>query len=179
MPAPSNDAPMSMLSHDDLILLINKKPPLVDQMIDSEKQLQPNGVELTLQRVEVHESSGSIAFDNSERKLPQTKALDFDSDGWIRLPKGSYKIVFNEIVNIPKNIAAIAKPRSSLLRCGATIEAAVWDAGYSGRSESLLIVYNENGFKVQKNARVLQLLFFRLCEEVKKGYSGIYQNENV
>lgn len=150
-----------MLSHDELIFLINKKPPLVDQMIDPKIQVQPNGIELTLHRIEIHESSGSIAFDNSERKLPQTKNLDFDGDGWIHLPKGSYKIVFNEIVNIPKNIAAIAKPRSSLLRCGATIETAVWDAGYSGRSESLLVVYNENGFKVQKNARILQALVFQ------------------
>ncbi|MFA4935665.1 MAG: deoxyuridine 5'-triphosphate nucleotidohydrolase, partial [Candidatus Methanoperedens sp.] len=138
-----------------------------------------NGIELTLQRVETLESSGAIAFDNSERKLPPTKNMNFDNEGWVHLPKGSYKIVFNEVVNIPKNIAAIAKPRSSLLRCGATVETAVWDAGYSGRSESLLVVYNENGFKVKKDARVLQLLFFRLGEEVRAGYSGVYQNENV
>ncbi len=170
---------MSMLSFDELIFLLNKKPPLVDKMIDQGTQVQPNGIELTLQRLEVNESPGSIAFDNSERKLPQTKALDFDSDGWIYLSQGSYKIVFNEIVSIPKNIAAIAKPRSSLLRCGATIETAVWDAGYSGRSESLLVVHNENGFNVKKNARVLQLLFFRLDDEVAKGYCGVYQNDNV
>ena len=170
---------MSLLSHDELISLINQKPPLVEHMMDQKVQVQPNGVELTLQRVEIHEGSGSIAFDNSERKLPETKNLDFDDKGWVHLPKGSYKIVFNEIVNIPKNIAAIAKPRSSLLRCGATVETAVWDAGYSGRSESLLVVYNENGFKIKKDARVLQLLFFRLGEEVIKGYSGVYQNENI
>ncbi|MCG2727578.1 MAG: deoxyuridine 5'-triphosphate nucleotidohydrolase [Candidatus Methanoperedenaceae archaeon] len=168
-----------MLSHDELLSLLNKTPPLVEHMIDPEIQFQPNGIELTLQRVEVHESPGAIAFDNAERKLPVTKKINFDNEGWIHLPKGSYKIIFNEIVNIPKNIAAIAKPRSSLLRCGATIETAVWDTGYSGRSESLLVVYNEKGFKVKKNARVLQLLFFRLNEEVHKGYSGIYQNENV
>lgn len=168
-----------MLSHDELISLINEKPPLVEKMIDPDIQVQPNGIELTLQRVEFHEGPGSIAFDNSQRKLPQTKNLDFDDDGWLHLPKGSYKIVFNEIVNIPKNIAAIAKPRSSLLRCGVTVETAVWDAGYSGRSESLLVVYNEKGFRVKKDARVLQLLFFRLGGEVRKGYSGVYQNENV
>ena len=59
------------------------------------------------------------------------------------------------------------------------METAVWDAGYSGRSESLLVVYNKKGFDLKKDARVLQLLFFRLDEEVKNGYSGIYQNENV
>jgi dUTP pyrophosphatase len=170
---------MSLLSHEELISLIDQKPPLVEQMIDPDIQVQPNGIELTLQRVEIHEGSGAIAFGNSERKLPQTKVMDFDADGWIHLPKGSYKIVFNEIVNIPKNIAAIAKPRSSLLRCGVTVETAVWDAGYSGRSESLLVVFNENGFKIKKDARVLQLLFFRLGEEVRKGYAGIYQNENI
>ena len=168
-----------MLSHDELIYLLTKNPPLVEQMIDPAVQVQPNGIELTLQRVEAHESSGAIAFDNSERKLPQTKNIEFDKEGWVHLPKGSYKIVFNEIVNIPKNIAAVAKPRSSLLRCGATVETAVWDAGYSGRSESLLVVYNEKGFKLRKNARVLQLLFFRLGEDVSQGYSGVYQNENI
>jgi len=168
-----------MLSHEELVSLVNIETPLVEQMIDPEIQIQPNGIELTLARVEVHEGSGAIAFDNSERKLPTTKNMDFDDEGWIHLPKGSYKIMFNEIVNIPKNIAAIAKPRSSLLRCGATVETAVWDAGYRGRSESLLVVYNENGFKIKKNARVLQLLFFSLGEEVREGYSGVYQNENV
>ncbi len=168
-----------MLSHEELVSLVNNKPPLVEQMIDPDIQIQPNGIELTLNRIELHENPGAIAFDNSERKLPRTKNLDFDSEGWLHLPKGGYKIMFNEIVNIPKNIAAIAKPRSSLLRCGATVETAVWDAGYSGRSESLLVVYNEYGFKIRKNARVLQLLFFRLGEEVRKGYSGVYQNENI
>ncbi len=168
-----------MLSHDELISLIHKNPPLVEQMIDPALQVQPNGIELTLKRVEVHNSEGAIDFDNSERKLPQTENISFDSDGWLHLQKGSYKIVFNEIVNIPKNIAAIAKPRSSILRCSATIETAVWDAGYRGRSESLLVVYNEKGFRVKKNARLLQLLFFRLGEEVSEGYAGVYQNENV
>ncbi|NJD75601.1 MAG: deoxyuridine 5'-triphosphate nucleotidohydrolase [Candidatus Methanoperedens sp.] len=166
-----------MLSHNELISLVDKK--LVELMIDPDIQVQPNGIELTLQSIEVHETSGSVAFDNSERKLPATRNIDFGPDGWVHLPEGSYKIIFNEIVNIPKNFAAIAKPRSSLLRCGVTVETAVWDAGYSGRSESLLVVYNKKGFNVKKNARLLQLLFFRLGQEVEKGYSGAYQNENV
>lgn len=168
-----------MLSHEELVLLVNKKPPLVEQMINPDIQIQPNGIELTISRIEVHKGAGAIAFDNSQRTLPNTENLNFDREGWLHLPKGAYKIIFNEIVNIPKNIAAIAKPRSSLLRCGATIESAVWDAGYCGRSESLLVVFNDNGFRLRKNARVLQLLFFRLGEEVREGYSGIYQNENV
>ncbi len=170
---------MSLLSHDELVFLLHEKPLLIEHMIDPEVQIQPNGIELTLQRVEAYEGPGAIGFDNSDREIPPTKKIDFDYEGWIHLPEGSYKIIFNEIVNIPKNIAAIAKPRSSLLRCGVTIETAVWDAGYGGRSESLLVVYNENGFRIRKNARIVQLLFFRLGKEVREGYSGAYQNENI
>src|SRR4030066_926600 len=103
-----------MLSHEELVFLLKKNPPLVEHLIDPDIQIQPNGIELTLARVEVHEGSGAIAFDNAERKLPDTNKIDFDNEGGVYLPKGSYKIVFNEIVNIPKNMAAIAKPRSSL-----------------------------------------------------------------
>jgi dUTP pyrophosphatase len=73
---------------------------------------------------------------------------------------------------------ALARPRSSLLRCGVTIETAVWDAGYSGRSQALLVVHNPSGFHLQKNARVLQLVFFRLTGETE-GYQGKYQRENI
>jgi dUTP pyrophosphatase len=104
--------------------------------------------------------------------------LSFDEFGSIRLPAGIYSITFNEIVHLPKDIMALATPRSSLLRCGVTVNTAVWDAGYSGRSQSLMVVYNQKGFQIEKNARVIQLVFFRL-EEKTAGYNGIYQGENT
>jgi dUTP pyrophosphatase len=169
---------MSLLSRPQLIELLKRDPPLVEGIDNPDVQVQPNGIELTLQRVETLKTCGAVAYDNSERVLSRTSPLDFDSDGWIHLNRGAYKVVFNEIVNLPLNIAAIARPRSTLLRCGVNIETAVWDAGYSGRSESLLVVHNPVGFKVRKNARLLQLLFLCLEKPDSTGYSGIYQNEN-
>ena len=96
----------------------------------------------------------------------------------MELMPGSYIITYNEIVHIPTNLMALARPRSSLLRCGVNIGTAVWDAGYSGRSQSLMLVYNSSGFRVQKNARVAQLIFMPLTTETD-GYSGKYQNENI
>ena len=90
----------------------------------------------------------------------------------------AYIITYNEIVHLPKNVMALATPRSSLLRCGVTINTAVWDAGYSGRSQSLMVVYNPQGFRLQRNARVLQLVFFELTGETE-GYQGVYQGENI
>jgi len=170
---------MTLLSSTELRKLVQAKPPLLENAVDIETQIQPNGLELTLKEVKTIEGPGAVDFDNSERKLPAGKTLEFGSDGWIHLPEGIYKVLFNEIVNIPMNLAAIAKPRSSLIRCGVTLETAVWDAGYRGRSESMLVVYNTSGFRLKKNARIMQLLFYTLDTEVENGYSGVYQNENT
>ena len=152
---------------------------LVESMIDPETQTQMSGVELTLQKIERFNSAGAVAFDNKERKLPETEPLNFDEMGWIELPAGSYLVTFNEIVNIPKDVAAMARARSTLLRCGATLETALWDPGYRGRSQSLLVVYNPQGLKLKKNARLMQLVFLRLEKEAEKLYSGKYQGENI
>ena len=152
---------------------------LVESMIDPETQTQMCGVELTLQKIERFLTAGAVAFDNKERKLPETEPLNFDEMGWIELPAGSYLVTFNEIVNIPKDVAAMARARSTLLRCGATLETALWDPGYRGRSQSLLVVYNPQGLKLKKDARLMQLVFLRLENEADKLYSGKYQGENI
>ncbi len=152
---------------------------LVESMIDPETQTQMCGMELTLQRIERFTSAGGVAFDNKERKLPETETLSFDEMGWINLTAGAYLVTFNEVVNIPGDVAAIARARSSLLRCGATLETALWDPGYRGRSQSLLVVYNPLGLRLKKNARLMQLVFLRLEKEAEKLYSGKYQGENI
>jgi len=152
---------------------------LVESMIDPEMQTQMCGIELTLLSIEVFQSSGSLAFENIERKLPETAKIDFDETGWATLEAGAYLVIFNEIVNIPRDVAALARARSSLLRCGATLETALWDPGYRGRSQSLLVVYNPHGLRLKKNARLMQLVFLRLEKDAEKVYDGKYQGENI
>ncbi len=152
---------------------------LVESMIDPETQTQMCGVELTLQKIERFTTAGAVAFDNKERKLPETEPVNFDEMGWIELLAGSYLVTFNEIVNIPTDVTAMARARSTLLRCGATLETALWDPGYRGRSQSLLVVYNPLGLRLKKNARLMQLVFLRLEKEAEKLYSGKYQGENI
>ncbi|MFH1860786.1 MAG: deoxyuridine 5'-triphosphate nucleotidohydrolase [bacterium] len=168
----------TFLARKELVNLIQTKG-LVECLIDTDVQVQINGVELSLCSVEIFVDHGTIGFHNQERILSKTDALEPDLDGWFLLKQGQYKIIFNEIVNIPNDMMAIARPRSSLLRCGVSVSTAVWDSGYSGRSEALLLVHNSNGFRVKKDARLIQLLFFRLPEMVTQGYTGIYQGENI
>ena len=151
---------------------------LVEGAFDLTAQTQVNGFELTVEHIETFEAPGRIGFDNADRALPGCRPLAWNEDGRLFLPKGCYKIVFNETINIPKDMCAIAHPRSSLLRMGATVHTAVWDAGYRGRSEALLVVYNEHGLHLKRNTRAIQLIFMRL-DSAQEGYNGRYMNENV
>ncbi len=168
----------AVLSKQDIHRLLKQEPPLIEGYIDLETQVQPNGVDLTLREVALLQTSGKIAVSNNQRLVSALAPLVFDGLDFIDLMPSAYIITYNEIVHLPNNVMALARPRSSLLRCGVTVNTAVWDAGYSGRSQSLMVVYNPQGFRVQRNARIVQLVFLQLTSETE-GYQGAYQNENI
>jgi dUTP pyrophosphatase len=169
---------MAVLSGQDIRRLLKRDPPLVEGWIDLEVQLQANGFDLTLREVALPQSAGTITVANSQRVVSDLAPLVFDGLGSMELVPGTYIITYNEVVHLPKNIMALGRPRSSLLRCGVNVGTAVWDAGSSGRSQSLMVVYNPRGFRLQRNARLIQLIFFELTGETE-GYQGIYQGENI
>lgn len=154
-----------------------KKGNLVSDYI-GEVQFQGAGVDLSLKEVHAFLDAGRIDFDNSRRKISESRKLEFGADGSLHLKAGCYKIIYNEYVRIPKDSIALAYPRSSLLRCGAFLQCAVWDPGYEGRSESLLVVANAQGITLEKNARIVQLVFFGMGKGEVKAYSGKYLGEN-
>jgi dUTP pyrophosphatase len=167
----------TVLAKNDILSLIRQKPPLIEDYISWQDQLQSNGFDLTLKEVSSILTAGQIGVNNAQRVVSQLLPLAYDKQDYLTLAPGAYAIVFNEIVNLPKNLMALGFPRSSLLRCGVTIQNAVWDAGYHGRSQALLLVHNPQGFRVQRNARVDQLVFIEMSGETE-GYNGIYQGEN-
>ncbi|HEU5434554.1 MAG TPA: deoxyuridine 5'-triphosphate nucleotidohydrolase [Thermomicrobiales bacterium] len=168
-----------VLSREEIRRRIAADRPLIAEWIDLAEQLQPNGFDLSLREVNSIDGRGVLAEAKDGRKLPALGRLDFDADGFIDLGPGPYQIVFNEIVDLPTSIMALGRPRSSLCRSGVTVHTAVWDAGYRGRSTALLNVLNPNGFRVQRNARLLQLVFATLTDATTESYAGRYQGENI
>jgi dUTP pyrophosphatase len=158
--------------------LIESEQPLFRDFGDLEQQVQANGFDLRLQDVKRFAGPGTIGIDNADRVLPDLEDVVPNSDGWMDLSPGCYHIAYAETVTLPKNLMALGRPRSSLGRSGVSLHTAVWDAGYSGRSTSLMVVYNPDGFRVQIGARVAQLVFIELTSEDDLGYQGIYQGEN-
>ncbi len=168
----------TVLSRKDILNLIKSNPPLIEDYRDLDAQLQPNGVDFTIREVAMPQTMGRITVDNSQRMVSELAPLVFDGMGYLELMPGAYIITYNEIVHLPNNIMAISQPRSSLLRSGVTVYGAVWDAGYSGRSRAMMVVFNPRGFRLQKDAAIVQLVFMRLTGETE-GYSGTYQRENI
>jgi dUTP pyrophosphatase len=139
--------------------------------------LQPNGIDLSLDTFWRFEAAGSLGRLNDDRFLPSREELAFDSSGWIELHEGTYGIRYAEWVQLPLDCGGLCFPRSSLLRMGLYVPTAVWDAGYGGRGEGLLVVNNHHGVRLQHGARIAQLVVFRLTEPASAGYAGRYQHE--
>lgn len=168
-----------VLSRQDIEALLDGEPPLLQNFPDRDEQLQPNGIDITVERVSRFVGMGFVGRTNAERVLPQTEDVTFTADDTVHLPPGAYQVRFNEIVSLPPWLMAYARPRSSLLRSGVALHTAVWDAGYSGRGMSLMVVYHPAGFRLARDARICQLVFHRLTAETSTTYAGEYLNEGT
>ncbi len=170
-----------MLNREEIEKLIKEKN-LVEGCVDLEKQITPNGIDLTAASIYHWEGAGSVDFSNKERVLPEEKEIlpkklnPGDKFGWWDLARGVYKIKTNETVNMPQDLIAMATSRTTLLRMGAFTEHGIWDAGFRGKSEFMLVVENPAGIKIKQNARVAQLVFVPI-QETSHSYNGIYQNK--
>jgi dUTP pyrophosphatase len=169
-----------MLNREEIEKLI-KENNLVEGYIDLDTQLTPNGFDLTAGSIYEFTASGSLDFSNKERQVPECRQIPAqklnpgDKFGWWLLKPGIYKLKTNEAVNLLPDLTALAFSRTSLLRMGAFTQHGVWDAGFKGKGEFIFMVGNPAGIKLKQNARVAQLVFFRI-NQTGHSYKGIYQN---
>ena len=170
---------MGVLSSQQIRNLISGPEPLVSDLVDIDAQIQPNGIDLTIASLETLTGPGQIGLTNDDRILAPAIDVPFDNEGYAHLAMGVYVARLNEAVHLPPNVMAIAKPRSSMLRNGVAVHNAVWDAGYAGRSQVQLVVYNPEGFRLAKNARIVQMVFMTLDAATDSPYAGRYQGEHL
>ena len=171
--------PGTPLDRDSIGHMIEGSPPLLEHYLSLESQLQPNGFDMTVREVARLTTPGAVGAEDAGRVFSETEPMEFGADGWLQLEPGPFLVTFNEVVNLPLDIMSLGRPRSSLLRSGAGVHTAVWDAGYRGRSQALLVVYHPGGYRVQRDARLMQLVFFQMETAASRGYQGRFQSENI
>ncbi len=142
----------------------------VEPTVDA--QVQPNGVDLTVNAIYEQVSPGRI--DRTEKTLGERTAVE-PHDGYYQLSPGSYIAQYGETVHIPPEHIGFILPRSSLMRNSCMLHTAVWDAGYEGKGEGLLTVGHD--IEIQDAARIGQ---FVLAAADHAGlYGGDYQGERL
>ncbi|WP_277554873.1 deoxyuridine 5'-triphosphate nucleotidohydrolase [Halobaculum limi] len=135
-----------------------------------EDQVQPNGVDLTIESVYEQADAGRIT---REGKTVGDRIEVDPEDGLYRLDPGAYVVKYGERLRVPEDHVGFVYPRSSLLRNSCMLNTAVWDAGYEGRGEGLLQV--GHAIEIEPGARIAQ---FVLADADHEGqYDGTYQGE--
>jgi deoxycytidine triphosphate deaminase len=141
-----------------------------------EEQVQPNGVDLTLDAVFEQVGPGRISRDG--KTIGERREHEADASGGTEtytLSPGGYVARYAETVRIPEGHVGFVYPRSSLMRSSCMLDTAVWDAGYEGKGEGLLEVYHE--IEIERGARIAQLVLAAAGHE--ETYDGSYQGENL
>ncbi|SNZ12409.1 dUTP pyrophosphatase [Natronoarchaeum philippinense] len=141
-----------------------------------DQQVQPNGVDLTVDAVFEQVEPGRIGRD--DKQIGERRELDPDADAGVptyRLSPSGYVARYGETISIPEGHVGYVLPRSSLMRNSAMLHTAVWDAGYTGRGEGLLEINHE--IELEQGARIAQLVLARADHE--DTYDGSYQGENL
>ena len=148
----------------------------VDPLDD--EQVQPNGVDLTLEAVFEPLEPGRIGRDSKEvgdRQEVEVEQIGEHVPDTYYLPHGGYVVRYAETVSIPDGHVGFIYPRSTLLRNACMLNTAVWDAGYEGKGEGFLQVYQD--IEIERGARIGQLVLARAGHE--DSYDGEYQGENL
>ncbi|MEZ5339801.1 MAG: deoxyuridine 5'-triphosphate nucleotidohydrolase [bacterium] len=145
---------------------------------DPDTQRQPAGYDFSLKSIAAFRGPATLDFSNAKRELPELAELAWPEDGSpIELSPGGYLVTYNETVSVPEHSAGILLPRSSLMRCGATLHSALWDPGYIGKGQGLMTVYNS--LRLHRDARIAQFILIAIEGQVESLYSGQYQGENL
>ena len=140
-----------------------------------ERQVQPNGVDLTLGAVLEQVEPGRVGREGKTVGARQECEPVGTDPPVYRLDPGGYVLRYADPVRIPEDHVGFIYPRSSLLRNSCMLDTAVWDAGYEGRGEGLLEVYHT--VELEAGARVAQLVLARA--DHAGTYDGTYQGEGL
>ncbi|WP_458186916.1 deoxyuridine 5'-triphosphate nucleotidohydrolase [Haladaptatus sp. NG-WS-4] len=143
-----------------------------------DEQIQPNGIDLTLETVYEQRDSGRIGRNGKEigdRQQVEPEQVTEKSPETYYLPEGGYIVQYAETVRIPEGHVGFVFPRSSLMRNSCMLNTAVWDAGYEGKGEGLLQVHHD--IELERGARIAQLVLSEADHDAT--YNGDYQGENI
>ena len=173
------DYKQKMIGTKELLRLV-KEEKLVEDL--SRRELKnPEGAGFDLRAGEIFRIKEGYAFlGETERSTPEVELIaKYGKNKDFVLKSGEFVLVKTmEKVNLPKNIAAIFRPRSTLQRCGVALFTATANPGYKGELTFGMCNLGKNDFKFELGARFVHILFFNTSDNFF-GYKGQWQGGRV
>lgn len=147
-------------------------PSEVANYLEGNYQLQQNGIDLKIEKIERIVGVGRIYKDKTDLSDIKYKTIDTSNDLW-RLDGGfAYKLTFSSSIKVPEDKMGVIIHRSSLARCGAFIFSGIYDSGFEGQLGAFL--HTTNSLVIEKDARLAQLIITEASS--RELYKGQYQN---
>src|SRR5438477_163380 len=103
---------MSVLSREELRVAVAGSPPLVED-VDVAHQLQPNGIDLRVERVQRLTSPGLLGASDAVREPAAREDVQTDKDGWWDLDRGAASFSFGYWLG-----RSIFRSRAKSIACG-------------------------------------------------------------
>lgn len=169
-----------VLGHSELKKLI-KSVNLITGLSERD-QKDPEGCVFDLQLSKIYELKGRAFLGIDERETPElVEVASYDPKkrtSFIFQPGKYYMTKTVEVVNIPSNIAAIVKPRTTTFRSGLYLRAGFINPGYNGTLD--FAIKNEGSIpvEVELGSRFAQIFFMEVKGEAVHTYRGQWQGGN-
>ena len=168
-----------MIGTKELLKLVKEKK-LVENLCSRELE-NPEGCGFDLRVGEIFTISEGEAFlGENERYTPETESIaKYGKEKDFVLKPGDFVLIKTiEKLNLPKDMAVIFRPRSTLQRCGVGLFTAAASPGYSGELTFGMANLGKNDFKLELGARIAHAVFFNTGEN-HSVYRGQWQNGRV
>lgn len=138
--------------------------------LTSSSHIQQNGIDLCVKEFYELTSTGTIYKDKS---IISEKQMIHPLDRFYNLLPGYYGVYFYEGVNLPANVSAEIKVRSSLLRSGVIIKSGWFDSGFHTDSVGCFALVTKS-ITIEEGSRIAQIVFYH--SDSCKLYDGQFQN---
>jgi dUTP pyrophosphatase len=157
------------------------KKPLIEHMLRD----QIEGIEGTtadLRLGVIYRPVGSARLMRETRVTPRIeKVMDIEEnpDGVYTVSGGEY-LLFQTVeqVNLPKDLFAYIRPRTTLIRSGIPLETAFVSPNYQGRLTVGMKHQGANDVEIQMGFRILCIAFYPILGEAVP-YRGVWQGDRV
>lgn len=145
-----------------------------------EKQLQPNAIDFTLDKVFTVASNNDFIISEDGKQMRGGSSFEAVKDRrsekmfWTLYENSLWDCLSDVYVDVPNGVACMLIARSSFIRNGLFLTSGLYDSGFKGHIG--FVLHNRAGFaKVGVGTRIGQVIFVE--SQNAKTYSGGYNHE--